>query len=476
MNIIQRFFSVEYMVKKEQMLGEPLETRAAYSNLLNIAIPSIIEMVFVALIGSVDVIMVGRLGYEAIAAVGLAGQPWFIVLSMFIALNVGVTAIVARRKGENLPDKASQTVRNALVLVVGLTVVVTTLTLVFSRQILLIAGAIPGETLEMADEYFRIMVYFLPVNTITLCINAAQRGVGDTRITMVANLAANVANIIGDLLLIYGNWGFPKLGVAGDAWGSGIGFCVGMIVSVVAAFTSKGSSHFLHISLKEDWRLKKETVMSILKIGGNSAIEQVAQRIGFFIYVIVIANLGTEVFAAHQVGMQFLSLSFNFASGLATAGITMVGQMLGQKRADLATIYGKCAQRLAVITSILLASSIVLFRYPFIGIFLDRKDAANFMTVDIAASIMLMVALIQLPQTSSAVFAGCLRGAGDNLYVAITMIICVTFIRPVLCIVAVYIFKVGVIGAWSAAFVEMCVRLTFVYRRFSGTKWHDIKV
>jgi putative MATE family efflux protein len=242
------------------------------------------------------------------------------VLSAFIALSVGVTAIVARRKGENLPDKASQTLRNALVLIAGLTVVVMTLTLIFSRRILLIAGAQP-ETIQMADEYFRIMVYFLPVNTITLCINAAQRGVGDTRITMVANIAANVVNIFFDYLFIYGNWGFPKLGVAGDAWASGIGFCVGMIISVVACFASKGSSHFLHLSFKEDWRLHRETVTSILKIGGNSAIEQIAQRAGFFVYAIIIANLGTEVFAAHQVGMQFLSLSFNFASGLAAAAV-----------------------------------------------------------------------------------------------------------------------------------------------------------
>ena len=475
MNIIKKFFSIEHMVKPENLLGEIPGSREAYHNLLVIAIPSIIEMVFVALIGSVDVVMVGRLGYEAIAAVGLASQPRFVVMTLFLALNVGVTAIVARRKGEDLPDQARMAVRNALVLVTSLTLTAMVLTLVFSRQILLIAGAQP-DTIQMADEYFRIMIYFLPVNAITMCINAAQRGVGNTRITMIANLAANVVNVFFDYLMIYGNWGFPKLGVAGDAWASGIGFCVGLAITVVAVFSGKGDNSFLRISFKDDWRLHKETVKSIVKIGGNSALEQVAQRIGIFIYAVVIANLGTEVFAAHQVGMQFLSFSFNFGNGLAAAAVSLVGQMLGRKRADLAAVYGKCAQRLALFISIALAGSIVLFRGPLVGIFLDRNDIANVLAVSMAVDVMLVVALIQPPQTSAVVFAGCLRGAGDNLYVAVTMIICVAIVRPVLCLIAVNVFGFGIIGAWFASFADMLLRFILVYRRFSGTKWHNIKV
>jgi len=475
MNILRKFFSVEKMVKPEQLRGSLIGSKEAYRNLLKIAIPSIIEMVFVALIGSVDIIMVGRLGYEAVAAVGLASQPRFIVMTFFLAMNVGVTAIVARRKGEDLPDMARLTVRNALVIVLGFTIVIMTLTLVFSRQILLVAGAQP-DTIEMSNDYYRIMLYFLPVNAITMCINAAQRGVGNTRTTMIANLAANVVNVIFNYLLIYGNWGFPKLGVAGDAWASGIGFCVGLGITVASAFSGKGDNGFLRISFKDSWRLHKETVKSILKLGGNSALEQVSQRVGIFIYAIIIANLGTAVFAAHQVAMQFLSLSFNFGSGLAAAAVSLVGQMLGKKRPDLAIVYGKASQRLALFISIMLAGSLALFRGPLVGVFLDRHVIENAFTVSLAADIMLVVAMIQPPQTSAVVFAGCLRGAGDNLFVALTMIICVAITRPILCSLAVFVFGFGAVGAWVATFCDMCLRLFLVYRRFSGTKWHNIKV
>ena len=463
------------MVKQEYIQGELIGTREAYRNLINIAIPSIIEMIFVSLIGSVDIVMVGRLGFEAIAAVGLATQPRMILLSVFMALNFGITAIVARRKGEDLPDAAKLALRNSLVITLGFTAFITAGAIGFSRQIMLIAGA-QVETIDMANDYFRIMAYFLPVSTVTMCVNAAQRGVGNTRITMIANVAANIVNVFFNYLLIYGNWGFPRLGVAGDAWASGIGLCVGLGISLFSLFRDRSSNNFLRISFFDDWRLDKNTVRSIFKIGGNSVLEQVAQRFGLFVYAIIIANLGTVAFAAHQVGMQFLTFSFNFGSGLAVAGVSLVGQMLGQKRADLAIIYGKCSQRLALFISVALAASIVVFRVPLVSLFLVRNDPANAISFGMAVNLMFIIALFQPPQTSGVVYSGCLRGAGDNLYVAIIMIICVAFIRPLFSVLAVYVFKFGLMGAWAVSLIDISMRLGFVYHRFSGSKWHKITV
>ena len=474
-NILRKIFSVESMVKKETLHGEIPTTKSAYKNLLTIAIPSIIEMVFVSLIGSMDVIMVGRLGFAAIAAVGLAGQVRMVVMSIFLALNIGVTAIVARRKGQGLPDEANRTLRNALVIITGLSLLVAAITFIFSRNLLGIVGA-QSDTIDIATEYFRIMIYFFPINALTMCINAAQRGIGDTRIAMVANVAANVVNVIFDFLLIYGNFGFPKMGVAGDAWASGIGFCVGLLISIFGLVSKKRGDRFLHISFKDNWRLHWPTIKSLFVLGGNSVIEQVAQRVGIFIYAASIANLGTAVFAAHQVGMELLSFSFHFGNGLATASTSLVGQTLGEGRPDLSVIYGKCSQRLAMILSVLIASSVILLRVPLVGIFLSRSDPANLTAFTLAVDLMFMVALFQLPQTSSVVVCGCLRGAGDNLYVAVVFVICVGVLRPVLCLMAVNVFHLGLLGAWGASFIDICLRFTLAYRRFSGSKWQSIKV
>ncbi|MDR0838537.1 MAG: MATE family efflux transporter [Oscillospiraceae bacterium] len=478
MNILRKLFSVNHMIKSGAPHGALPTSGEAYRDLAKIAIPSVIEMVFMSIIGSVDMVMLRGLENPsaAIAAVGLAGQPRMITLTLFFALNIGVTAIVARRKGEERRDDANRTLRNAIVVILIMAGVVVLATLLLARPLLLLAGAQP-DTIDMSHDYFRIMTYFLPVNALTMCLNAAQRGVGNTRTTMYVNLTANVVNVILDVFFIYGLTTkagtvlIPAMGVAGDAWSTGIGFCVGLALCLFSLMRGRSGEKFLRLSFRESWRLHRDTVLPIIRIGGNAMIEQGAMRIGFFAYAAIVANLGTESFAAHQVGMQFLSISFTFGDGLGVAGTSLVGQMLGRGRPDLATIYGKCAQRIAVLVSLLLASCIVIFRYPLVGIFLDTAIPANVVPYSIAVNLMFMIALFQPFQMSSVIISGCLRGAGDNLHVAIVMIICVVGIRPLFSYLAVYVLGIDLVGAWAASLIDMSIRLTLMYRRFNSGKW-----
>ncbi len=471
--VLGRFYAVDRMVKKEQLRGELPSTREAYKNLLTIALPSVLEMVLMSLIGSIDTAMVATLGQEAMAAVGLTGQPRMLMLCMFMALNIGVTAIVARRKGQGDQKDANQTLRNALVIIMMFAAVVMSLALGFSRQLMLFAGA-KSDTVDMANTYFRVQAWFLPVNALTLCINAAQRGVGNTKTTMQVNVTANLVNVVFNYLLIGGHFGFPAWGVFGAAIATAIGYCVGCVMAVISLIRGSKANGFLQVSLHDDWRLKKDTVKAIFKTGGNAMIEQLALRFGFFAYARIVADLGTAAFAAHQTCMQCLNLSFTFADGLGVAGTSLVGQMLGKKRPDLSVVYGKCSQRLALTVALVLASTIVLLRAPIARIFLDPTASPE--AYPMALQVMLVVALFQPFQTSSVVFSGCLRGAGDTKYVAAVMMICVALIRPFCAYMAVYKLQLNLIGAWMASLIDMTLRMVLVARRFSGGKWHGIIV
>jgi len=471
------------MRKSGAVMGEIPTSRDAYSKLAKIAIPSVIEMVFMSIIGSVDMVMLRGLPNPtaAIAAVGLASQPRMLTLLLFFALNTGVTAIVARRKGENRRDEANRTLRNAILLILMLSGVVLAATLIWSRGLLTLAGA-QEDTIDMSNDYFRIMSYFMPVSALTMCINAAQRGVGDTRTTMYVNLTSNIVNLVLDIFMIYGLTApngtqiIPAMGVAGDAWATGIGICVGLVLCLFSVMKSRRSDNFLQLSFRDSWKFHKETVNGIVKVGGNAMVEQAAVRIGFFMYAAIVASLGTQAVAAHQVGMQFLSLSFTFGDGLAVAATALVGQMLGQQRSDLASIYGKCAQRVALCSSVVLASAIVLLRAPLIGIFLDPTKPENIEAFNMAMNVLIVVGLFQPLQMSNVVVSGCLRGAGDNLQVAVIMIICVVVIRPVLSFVAINYLGLGLTGAWSASLIDMGIRLSLMYSRFRGGKWKLKKV
>ncbi|MDD2648479.1 MAG: MATE family efflux transporter [Eubacteriales bacterium] len=470
MGKLKNFFLPEGMVKANDRLGELPSAKETYGDVYKIALPSVLEMVLQSLIGSVDTMMVGTLGSAAISAVGLTGQPRMLLLAIFFAMNIGVTAIVARRKGQGLQKEANQTLRNALLLLAGISVVAVAVGVGFSRQLMLLAGA-KSDTVDMASDYFTIIAWGLPINALTMCICAAQRGIGKTKITMQVNVTGNVVNVIFNYLLIGGHLGFPALGVRGAAIATVIGYAVGGVMALLSVLGSRSNGSFLHLSRHDSWKPDKQTLSAIGKVGGNAMIEQVALRVGFFLYARIVADLGTMPFASHQICMQFLNLTFSIGDGIGAAGTSLVGQMLGRKRPDLSQLYGKAAQRIAFVVSVLLLGLLIVLRYPLVGLFSNEADV-----IALSAQVMIIVALFQPMQTTSVVISGCLRGAGDTKYVARVMMLCVMVIRPVLAWGFIHVLGADLIGAWCASFIDMAVRMTLVYRRFSKGEWFKISV
>lgn len=477
--ILRRFFSPERLVPPEKRLGPLPEGKEAYGLVMHIALPAMAEMVLMSLIGSADMLMVGQLGKNALAAVSLPVQPRMILLAMFFALNVGVTAIVARRKGQGRQEDANLTLRNALVLCFGLSVVVAGLAVLFAEPLMRLAGghtrtADDALVLRGAVDYFVIMAIALPVNALSMCVSAALRGVGETRTPMRVNIIANLVNVVFNYLLIYGHLGFPRLEIRGAAIASVIGMVAGMVLAFQAVMRADDS--YLHIRLRDNWRLDRQTMGSIVRVGGNAVVEQASMRVGFFLYSRIIYSLGVTMFAAHNIAMQFLALTFNFADGLAVASTTLVGQNLGRERRDLSLMYGKITQRIAFGMSLVLGLFTALMRYPVGRLFIDPATPDAGMVIAFAADTLLVVALMQPVQMTSVVLAGCLRGAGDNLYVAAVMMVCVSIIRPIASYLAVNVFQLGLALVWLISLAELLIRLYFFHRRFESGKWAEKRV
>ncbi len=479
-NVLKRLLAPEYLVKQEHRLGELPDGKTAYRDVMRIALPSIVEMVLMSLIGSVDTMMVGNeLGAEALSSVGLPTQPRMLLLSLFFALNVGVTAIVARRKGEERQEDANATLRNAMMLALGLSAILTAAAVAFAEPLLRLAGGDTAESEKVftdAVDYFRIMTYALPVNALAMCICAAQRGIGKTRITMWVNMASNLINVFFNYCLIGGHLGFPRMEVRGAALASAIGMGAGFLLALATVVAPGKYKGYLHLSLHDSWRFDKESMRSIVKVGGNAAIEQFGVRFGFFVYARILFSLGTTMYAANQICMQLLSITFTFGDGLGVAATSLVGQNLGRKRPDLSMLYGKISQRFAVMISLVLGILIVTFRYQIAGWFIGENTLNADQVVAYAASTMLVLAAIQPFQTSSVVLSGSLRGAGDNLYVALIATICVSVVRPIMAVIAVYVLHLGLTGTWIFGLSEIALRFAFFYPRFASGKWKDKKV
>lgn len=460
--LLQRLLSVRYMLRPGQTQEDDISSREVYRTYIKIAWASVVEAVLVSMIGSVDTIMVGVLGKEAIAAVGITTQPRFIVLAVILSLNVGVTAVVARRRGQSDPEGANSCMRQALMISGGISLLLSLLAYIFARDFLLLAGA-QSDTIDAAVDYFKIMLMGTPLYCLGLTINAAQRGCGRTAISMTTNVAANLVNVVFDYLLIGGNFGFPALGVKGDAIATVAGYAVAFFMSVYSITARDG---FLHLSFKSRWRFDKATVGSLANVGSSALIEQVFMRIGFFVYSMLVAGLGTTAYSTHQICMNILNLSFSFGDGLAVAGAALVGRSLGEKKPGMAMIYGKTAQRIAFAVSTALFVFFIVGRRFMVRIFIDDPEI-----IAMGATLMIIMAFTTHFQTSQVVYTGCLRGAGDTKFVAVTSMISIAMVRPLLSWLLCYPLGLGLIGAWLSLLLDQSMRFSLNFFRFQSAKW-----
>ena len=198
----------------------------------------------------------------------------------------------------------------------------------WANEIINFCGSAP-ETHEPAVIYYRIIMGCMIFNVLSMVINAAQRGSGNTMIAMRTNIVSNVVNIIANYLLIQGHLGFPALGIAGAAIATVFGTVIACIMSFASLFRRDGFVSIYYI-MEQQIRPALEPVISIIKLGFSVFIEQILMRVGFMSTAMMAAKMGTNALAAHQVGMNILGLTFSFGDGMQVAAVALIGRSLGE--------------------------------------------------------------------------------------------------------------------------------------------------
>ncbi len=453
-----------WMKMRKIPLPEGVTSRQIYLDTFRIAWPSLIELTLAQLASMVDMMMVGKLHYSAVAAVGLTTQPIFLLMTVIMALNVGVTALVAQNKGAGRKDRAELALRQALMLNLVMAAVMTVLGILFAKPMVKFMGA-KEDTLEQAAEYLRIRMYGFIGFGLTSTITAALRGAGDSRTAMIYNVIANASNVLFNYLLIFGHWGFPRLEVAGAAWATILGQYIAFIIAVVFVMT-KSERKYLHLDLRAGFRPDGDTIAAMVRIGLPSMIEQLIMRVGMVIFARTVAGIGTLEYATHNICMNIQALSFMVGQAFAVSGTSLVGQSLGKNRKDMALAYGRRTVIFGILAACVLMALFFFFGGTIVSWYNDEAEV-----VRIGSIIMSFVAFVQPFQTMQFIQAGALRGAGDTRSTAIVTLITVVFVRALLGLLFVNVFHWGLIGAWVALVLDQLLRTVLIFIRYRSRKW-----
>ena len=436
---------------------------------LNMAWPAMLESFFAAFAGLVDSLMVSSLGSHAVAAVGLTTQPKFVGLSFFIAANVSISALVARRNGENRRREANQIFSTFLLFILCMAVLISALMVVFADPIIRLCGS-EDLTHDSAVLYFKIIMGGMIFNVIQLGVNSAQRGAGNTRITMRTNLVSNTVNILFNYLLIQGHFGFPALGIRGAALATVLGTVVSSIMSVYSVW-KKDTFVSIPYIIENKIRPAFDALKNIIKVGYSVFAEQLLMRIGFMLTAIMAADQGTAAMAAHQVGMNIMGLSFSFGDGLQATAVALIGYSLGAKQPEMAKEYGRTCRMIGGVISVIL-SAVYFFGAGLLMRMFFREDEI----VAIGVSIMHVIIFVVILQIAQVIYMGCLRGAGDTLYTAAVSTVSVTVMRTLGSWFFGYVLHMGITGIWIGVVADQRSRYILANIRFRQGKWTRIKI
>jgi putative MATE family efflux protein len=210
---------------------------------------------------------------------------------------------------------------------------------------------------------------------------------------------------------------------------------------------------------------------NLVKIGIPASLEQIILRVGLLLFVKIVASLGTVVYAAHQIAINILGLSFQPGQAFGIATSSLIGRSLGAGEFSKAEAYAKETRRLGSMISTFMALIFFFFGPQLVGLY--SKDPN---IIENSSMVLKIIALVQPFQSSQFILAGGLRGAGDTFWPMAGTFVGVILIRVVLAHVFVNVLGFGLNGAWLAVLVDQFVRWLFVYARFRTGRWKHIKI
>jgi len=296
-----------------------------------LSVPMVLEMVMESAFALTDVFFVGRLGPDAVAAVGLAESLLTVVYAVAMGLCMATTALVARRIGEKQPEEAARAAVQAVAVGLAVSLPFAVAGVAGSRGLLTLMGA-PSSVVETGWGYAAWMLGGNATVVLLFLMNAIFRGAGDATVAMRALWIANAVNIVLDPCLIFGLGPFPELGVTGAAIATNVGRAVGVAYQVRTLVSAHGRLHVERRYLRPDRRLMLHLVR--LSLGGvGQFLIGTASWLGL---VRILSLFGAAALAGYTIALRIVVVALLPSWGMSNAVATLVGQNLGAGKPDRA--------------------------------------------------------------------------------------------------------------------------------------------
>lgn len=375
--------------------------------LWNLAIPVSIQVMMFSLLGLIDIMMVGRLGETAVAAVGLGNRLFFFNLILISALGSGMTVLASQFIGAGDKGGLRRTLSQAILTSLAVSLPFIAVYMLFPQQILGLASDDP-QLLELATSYLLITAPSIICTAIVVPLESALRAANDARTPTRIGFYAIVVNVILNYLLIFGAMGFPELGVAGSAWGTTLSR---VFQAIVLVFYIRHKRVFLLPSLAEiRAALQRSELTRYYQISLPIIFQDGLWAFGTILYNLIYASMGVNELAIMSAISSVEAILMSLFIGFGVGCSIIISQELGASRFDKAWRQGWLVLMVAPVTALCIGLLMILFRHPIVSLFGNFNDT----TVMMAAQIMIASGLaLMLRVINFTGIIGLLRSGGD---------------------------------------------------------------
>ncbi|MGI6357148.1 MAG: MATE family efflux transporter [Bacillota bacterium] len=424
--------------------------------------PATIENVLQMSVGMVSSAMLGRVGALAVGAVGLGRRITQLIWGIFAAIGTGTTVMVARSVGAGDKQAAGRYGEQAFFLTMGLVVSLATLLFLFARPVLVALYNTSGELLSVGTDYLRIVVWGVPFMAVMQVTGAIMRGAGNTKVPMQVAMLINLINVALSYVLIFGNLGFPALGVIGAAWAQVIAQACGAALALYIMLYQQEDLLFRLRGVRILWK----EVRTVLSIGIPTAGENLFRQLGQILLTSLVVSFGEIALAAHQQGMSAESLSYMPAVGFGMAATAFVGQSIGARSLKLAERYVRELVRWDIILTAFTSFFLIFTPRQVFGLLSNEREV-----IELGAKYLVLMGICQIPQQLSGLYNGALRGAGDTRAPMVISALGLWGVRLPLSYFFARNLGYGIMGVWVAMTIDLYVRFGLSFGRYQLGRW-----
>jgi MATE family multidrug resistance protein len=435
-----------------------MELRTEAGRTIKLALPIIIGELAQMALHIIDAAMVGAIDYKQLAAAALVLNAINIPFVIGIGMTISVSQMVSMAHGRRDAQLVSHYFYNGFWLCAA-TAVIISFTLIFGKNILFHLGQDP-EVVQLALPFMQLMGLSIIPMLLFMTLKQFTDGLEFTRTAMLLSLCGMPLNILLNWILIYGNWGFPRLELVGAGYATLITRSLMFVVLGIIILRHSTFRKYIAVS-KNQWKLNTKTMSDLLHIGIPSSLQIGMEAGAFAVSGIIIGTISAVAQAAHQIALSLASFTFMVSMGLSQAGSIRVSNAYGRGDWHKISVIGKSTLLTALAYGIFCAIAFTIFRDQLPTIFND-----NVQVLELASLLLLFAAVFQISDSTQAIGGGLLRGIKDVKVPTILVGVAYWIVGLPLGYLLAFPMKMGAAGMWLGLIVGLTLTSVFVISRF----------